>query len=262
MKKDIRLAISPCPNDTFIFGALLQGFIETNLNVTYHLFDVEELNKLAMEGDIDVIKVSVAVYPFVKNKYKILRCGGAIGRGFGPILVSKKKILDNNMENLRLGIPGKHTTAYLLFKNAYPDFKGEVIHIRYDKIVKNLQDDKIDIGILIHETRFTYKEYGLNLIKDLGKWWEETTNYPIPLGCILAKRDLGNEFHKRIENLIRLSINYAENNLDRIWDFIKQHAQEMDDEIILKHINTFVNEFSKDMKEEGLSAIERLLSQL
>ena len=259
MKKEITIAISPCPNDTFIFGAMLNGYIKSDLDIEYYLYDVEQLNQLAIKKAIDVIKVSVAVYPYVKDNYKILRCGGAIGRGFGPILVSKKDFSQKDIKNLRLGIPGKHTTAYLLFKNAYPDFRGKVIDIRYDNIVPSLLKEEIDIGILIHETRFTYKDYGLKLIQDLGKWWEDTTNYPIPLGCILAKRELGNTMHNTIENLIKKSIDFAERNMDKIWNFIKDNAQEMDREIILKHINTFVNEFSKDMTDEGYNAIEKLV---
>ena len=257
--KKLYFAISPCPNDTYIFGALLKGFIDTPFEIDFILRDVEELNKLAIKGHFDVIKVSVAMYPKVRDKYVLLSSGGAMGRGCGPIIVSRQGLNINDLMGLRVGIPGKNTTAYLLFTKAVPDFKGEILEIKYNEIIPSLLKGDIDVGILIHEARFTYKEYGLNLVMDLGQWWEEETDLPIPLGCILAKNDLGNKMHIKIESLIRNSIKYADNNLEKIWPFIKENAQEMEDEVILSHIKTFVNEFSIDIGIQGNRAIDVLL---
>ena len=257
--KKLYFAISPCPNDTYIFAGLLKGFIDNPFEIDFILRDVEELNKLAMKGYFDVIKVSVAMYPSLRDKYVLLSSGGAMGRGCGPIVVSRQRLDLKDLMGLRVGIPGKNTTAYLLFTKAMPGFKGEILEITYNEIIPSLLQGDIDVGILIHEARFTYKEYGLNLVMDLGQWWEEETDLPIPLGCILAKNDLGSKIHTKIESLIRDSIKYADHNLEKIWPFIKQNAQEMGDEVILSHIKTFVNEFSIDIGIQGNRAIDALI---
>ncbi len=258
MKKCLKFAVSPCPNDTFIFGGLLTGKIYVPFEIDYVLKDVEELNNLCVQGEHDVIKVSAAVYPKVKEKYLLLSCGGAMGRGCGPIIVSKKDL--NDIESITIGIPGKNTTAFAIFLKAFPNFFGNIVELRYDEIIPEILKGRIDAGILIHEARFTYLNYGLKLVIDLGKWWEDATSFPIPLGCILAKKDLGDNLIMIIEEKIRQSISYAENNLNNIWPFIKEHAQEMDDEVIKRHIHTFVNEFSWDLREEGKRAVYELVN--
>ena len=256
----LKFAVSPCPNDTYIFGGLFLKKVSFPFDIEFVLEDVERLNKFCLHGQYDVLKVSAAIYSQVKDKYVLLRCGGAISRGCGPVVVSKKDFTLSQIQNRTIGIPGKNTTAFYIFKKAVPDFKGKIIELRYDKIIPSILEEKIDAGILIHEARFTYGEYGLKLIIDLGKWWEHTTNYPIPLGCILAKKELGEKVIGQIEDAIKRSIEYAEKNLDDIWPFIKQNGQEMDDRVIKRHIETFVNEFSKDIGTDGMAAIEFLTS--
>ncbi|WP_461834211.1 1,4-dihydroxy-6-naphthoate synthase [Desulfothermus sp.] len=256
--RKLNFAISPCPNDTYIFGGLLLKKVPFPIEIDFLLEDVEKLNNLCIQGIYDVIKVSCAIYSQVKDKYVLLGCGGAIGRGCGPVVVSKKGFSISQVQDKSIGIPGKNTTAFYIFKKVVPDFKGRIIELRYDKIIPAILEGGIDAGILIHEARFTYGEYGLELIIDLGKWWEDTTSYPIPLGCILAKKELGERVIGQIEDGIKRSIEYAEKNLADIWPLIKQNAQEMDDSVIKKHIKTFVNEFSKDIGDEGRAAIEFL----
>jgi len=258
--RKLNFAISPCPNDTYIFGGLFLKKVSFPFEVDFILQDVERLNKLCMQGQYDVIKVSCAIYSQVKDRYVLLRCGGAMGRGCGPVVVSKKGFSISEIQGKSIGIPGKNTTAFYIFKKAVPDFRGKIVELRYDKIIPAILEGDIDVGILIHEARFTYGEYGLELILDLGKWWEDTTSYPIPLGCILAKKELGEEIVRQIEDGIKRSIEYAEKNLAYIWPFIKQNAQEMDDSVIKRHIETFVNQFSKDIGDKGRGAIEFLTS--
>jgi 1,4-dihydroxy-6-naphthoate synthase len=263
MKRKLSFGISPCPNDTYIFGALFKGYLKkVPFKIEYVLKDVEELNKMAYTGICDVIKVSVAVYSKVKKDYVLLKSGAALGRGCGPVVVSRTPLNLDMLKRAVIGIPGKNTTAYLLFLKAIGDFAGEVREIRYDRIVHSVLEKEVDAGILIHEARFSYKNYGLCLVEDLGRWWEQTTNLPIPLGCILAKKELGQDMHHKLEELIQESIFFAQKNIEAIWPFIKNNAQEMEDNIIKRHIMTFVTNFSIDLGSEGLNAIEKLILTL
>ncbi len=258
----LTFGISPCPNDTFIFGALKLGLVNIgeDKGMRFILRDVEELNRLALEGSCDVIKTSVAAYGRVRDRYVLLDSGGALGRGVGPLVVAKDPISLEANDELLVAIPGKLTTAYLLFKMAYPSFSGRIIEMRYDEIFDAVESQEVDAGVVIHEGRFTYGERGLIRLMDLGTWWEENTSLPVPLGCILARKDLGEPLIHSIEDAIRESLEFARKDPTCIWDFVKTNAQEMDEEVIYKHIQTFVTEFSISLGEEGRKAIEELVS--
>ena len=254
------LGFSFCPNDTFIFYAMTHGTLKTSLNFAVHMADVEELNRMALKGKLDITKISVAVLPRLKD-YVLLDAGAAFGLEEAPIVVSKTKNLN---ELTSLAIPGKNTTAYLLFSKFFPEIK-EKVHIkdmRYDLIMEAVFNEEVDAGILIHEGRFTYKNKGLKLIADLGHIWKTRYNdLPIPLGCIVIKKELG-KYKSEIERLIRESIEFAYRHEEEVMPFVKQHAQELSDETIEKHIKAFVNEYSFELGEQGKKAIEILTGEL
>ncbi len=259
--REIFIGISPCPNDTFIFGALYKGFVDTTpYKLNFILEDVETLNKYAHNATFDVIKVSVANYKFVKKHYFLLKAGSALGRGVGPLVVARNSISAHELKEAEVAIPGRYTTAAFLFKFFFKH-TGKVVELSYDRIITEVLEKRVKAGILIHETRFVYSSYGLVKIADLGEMWEQHTSFPLPLGVILAKRELGSDFCGWFEGKIRESIRYAQFNRDLIWDFIKENAQEMDDNTINTHIDTFVNEYSYDLKKEGEEAILKLLEE-
>ena len=251
-----KLGISTCPNDTYIFGGILTNKIETDFKFQTVLDDVEVLNGFAIQGKLDIIKVSYGVVDKVLDKYLILNAGGALGFGCGPLVVSKNY---NNMKNMKkIGIPGKNTSAFKIFKYFFgEDF--EFVGLRFDKIMPMISEGKLDGGIVIHEGRFVYKNLNLNLnlIADLGELWENKFNAPIPLGAILIKKDLA-EYAKQINNLIVKSIDYAANNYEELYPFIKKYAQEIDDKVIKQHIELFVNKYSYDLTEAKPSLIRFL----
>ncbi|KAA0257426.1 hypothetical protein FHQ18_10285 [Deferribacter autotrophicus] len=245
--RKLTLGISTCPNDTYIFGALINGFIDAPYKFKVLLDDVEVLNNFALNNYLDVIKVSYGVIPKLIDKYVILKSGGALSYGHGPILVSKKYHKIEELKGKKIAIPGFNTTAYNLFKYFYGnDFN--FFHLRFDKIIPAVINGEADAGLLIHEGRFVYKIYGLNLICDLGVLWDEKFDAPIPLGAILLKREI-RELAPEINNLIRKSIDYAKNHFNKIKPFIEKYAQELNDKIVKKHIEAFVNENSYDLSK-------------
>ncbi len=257
----LSIGISPCPNDTFIFGAMCLGSINIEGVKTEFFFqDVEELNHSALRGEYHVVKTSVAIYGRVRERYRLLDAGAALGRGVGPLLVARRDRAGGIGSCERVAIPGKLTTAYLLFKMAQGDFRGEVVAMRYDEIFDALHRGEVDAGVVIHEGRFTYQQRGLVKLMDLGRWWEERTSLPVPLGCILARRDIERGLVARIEDAIRESILFAKKDVSPLWGFIKEHAREMEDEVIAQHIKTFVTDYSLSLGREGKEAIERLVS--
>ncbi len=260
--KKISVGISPCPNDTFVFGALVKGYIDTkDYELNFHLLDVEKLNELSQKEVFDVIKISVANYKLVKDRYFLLSSGAALGRGVGPIVVAKKKIDLKEIPYKKVGIPGRFTTAAFLFNYFFKPQK-EIYEYPYNRIIDAILKEEIDVGILIHETRFVYQSYGLIKIADLGMMWEDLTSFPIPLGIIVSKKSLGKDFSFWMENKIRESLKFAYSNKEKIWDFIKKNAQEMDDKTINSHIETFVNSYTYDLKEEGKRSILRLIQEV
>ena len=253
------LSFSPCPNDTFIFDALVNKKIDTEgFEFETLLEDVETLNKWALEGKLDITKLS---YPaFFKNldDYVLLNSGAALGKGVGPILINKDPEHQTaNIQHQTIALPGENTTANLLFSFAYPDTKNKVF-MRFDKIEEAVLSGKTDLGVIIHENRFTYQQKGLYKVTDLGEYWEQKMKSPIPLGGIAIKRSIDKAVSLRIENLIRKSIEFAFRNYPLITDYVKQHSQEMSEEVMRQHIELYVNNFSIDLGKDGKNAIETL----
>jgi 1,4-dihydroxy-6-naphthoate synthase len=254
----LTLAFSPCPNDTYIFDALINKKIDCGgFEFNYITEDISKLNKLAENEYIDIIKLSFSTFFRLENKYTLLNSGSALGYGNGPLLISKRKIYPDEVSFLKIAIPGFNTTANMLLSAAYPEAKIKKEYL-FSDIEEVVLADEADAGLIIHETRFTYEKKGLQKIVDLGEWWEKETNLPIPLGCIAASNKLGKDTIKNIENLIKESILYAIKNPDSSLDFIKKLSQEKDEEIIKKHIFLYVNKYSVELGEKGRKAIEAL----
>lgn len=259
--RELTLGYSPCPNDTFIFYALTHGKVDLkDISVTESLEDVETLNKKALKGELDLTKVSFHAFAYLRDKYVLLRSGGAMGRGCGPLVVSKKFASMQELYGRTIAIPGKYTTAHLLLM-LYDNGFDKVKVMPFDKIMPAVAAGEVDAGLIIHEGRFTYQGYGLVKLLDLGEWWEAETGLPIPLGCILAKRSLGEDTIRAVEDGIRDSIRYARSHIDETRSYIKCHAQEMEDSVIEGHIALYVNDFSIDMGVEGERAVEELFER-
>ncbi|NOY64017.1 MAG: 1,4-dihydroxy-6-naphthoate synthase [Nitrospirae bacterium] len=259
---ELSIGFSTCPNDTFIFYALVNNKIDTK-GMRFHaiLKDVEELNSLAFRGTLDITKVSYHTVGYILDEYCLLRSGGALGRGCGPLLVARERLSPQSLRDKKIAIPGVYTTAHLLLKLYDPDIARQVVAMPFFEIMRSLQKGDVDAGLIIHEGRFTYPSYGLKEIVDLGQWWEEVTGLPIPLGGIVAKRFLGKDRLLEIEKLIIKSIDYAYSHPEEVMPYIKSHAQEMEEEVIKQHISLYVNEFSLDPGEEGIKSIEYLLKR-
>ncbi len=257
----LTLGFSTCPNDTFIFDAAVHNKIDTEgLSFDLILADVEELNAKAFDANIDITKLSYHAYAHVSNNYILLNSGSALGNNNGPLLISKRKIYPDEVNDLKIGIPGKYTTANLLLSIAYPKAINKTEYI-FSDIEAALLDQEIDAGLIIHENRFTYKERGLNKIIDLGEFWENKTRMPIPLGGIVINRKHSKETQQKVERVIRRSLEFAYKNPAESLAFIKQYAQEMDIEIMKKHIDLYVNQYSIDLGETGKNAINILYKE-
>lgn len=255
--KHLSIGFSPCPNDTFMFCGLVHGEVDIK-GVAFEnpvLEDVETLNAWAFEGRLDVTKLSFHALGHVLDDYILLNAGSALGRGCGPLLVARQPFLFENLAEKKIAIPGRYTTAALLLEMFNPACKRTVA-MRFDEIMPAVADGKVDAGVIIHESRFTYDQYGLGLLQDLGKWWEDTTGCPIPLGGIAAKRTLPNELLHKIDRSIAESVRWAFHHQVQCMPYIKQHAQELDDTVIREHIALYVNSFSQDLGEEGLAAVK------
>lgn len=260
-EKKIKLAISPCPNDTFMFHAMLNGLVDTSgFTFEYHLMDIEELNLSAFEQKYDVTKISFSAFGHLSNKYVLLNSGAALGRNCGPLLISKAPQLTKDIKNLKIAIPGIYTTANLLLSIMWPEAKNKE-SVLFSEIEDAVLNEEYDAGLIIHETRFTYKLKGLHKIVDLGEWWETKTGMPIPLGGIVAKETLGLQSINSIEHIIKSSIEYAFKNPDASKEFIMKNAQAMDEKVAREHINLYVNEFSLNLGSEGKNAIRELLKK-
>jgi 1,4-dihydroxy-6-naphthoate synthase len=260
--KKLKLHLSTCPNDTFMFDALLHGRLDTGgLEFDPHLADIEELNTLALKGIPDITKCSYAVVPKIAEEYQLLNSGSALGRGNGPLLVSRKPLKKSELKGLTVAIPGEMTTANLLLKNLFPEIvdKREML---FSDIIPAATAGTVDAGVLIHEGRFVYREKGLSLIADLGLEWEARYGLPLPLGAIVVRRALSNALKQSVERLVSQSVRYAFAHPDTSREFIKKYAQELDDQVIQSHIDLFVNEFSVDLGEEGKAAVGRLIGPL
>lgn len=254
----LTLAYSPCPNDTFIFDALAHQKIDTE-GLTFEIIhdDVESLNRNALEGNYDITKLSYHAYAYVSANYQLLTAGSALGRGCGPLMISKDDIPRSKIEFCLIGIPGKLTTANFLLSMAFPEAatKKEMV---FNTIEDGLLNEAIDIGLIIHENRFTYLHKGLKKIIDLGEWWEQKYQLPIPLGGIVTRRDFDQDLKSKINRVLKRSVEYALANPAQTIDYVRAHAQEMEEAVMQQHIHLYVNDFSVDLGEEGKAAIEAL----
>jgi len=257
----LTLGFSTCPNDTFIFDAAVHNKIDTEgIEFDLVLGDVEELNKKAFEGKIDITKLSYHAYAYASRNYVLLNSGSALGRNNGPLLISKKKIYPDEINDLKIAIPGKYTTANLLLGIAYPQAINKTPYI-FSDIENLILDNEVDAGLIIHENRFTYEAKGLKKIIDLGEFWETTTKMPIPLGGIVINRKHDINLQKKVSNIIKRSIEYAYKNPSSGLTYIKQYAQEMNADVMKKHIDLYVNNFSLDLGQEGKLAIKTLYNE-
>ena len=257
MEKPMTLGFSFCPNDTFIFGALVKGFVDTGIKFEPVMADVEELNSLVMQHRLDVSKISYHTLGYVLNSYVMLEVGGALGECCGPLVVAKGGTRIERLSSVV--VPGLHTTATLLLRIFFPHIQNLVV-MRYDEIMPAVQRGLAEAGLIIHEGRFTYGEYGLSMLADLGEMWERETGLPIPLGGIVAKRSLGRNRLKAVESAIHDSLRFARRNREAIMSFIREHAQEMDDQVISRHISLYVNHYTEGLQEKGRKAVENLLT--
>jgi len=271
----LTLGFSPCPNDTFIFDALIHRKIDTGgleFDVQYH--DVETLNQKAFQGELDITKLSYHAFAYAVNDYELLDAGSALGRGVGPLLIAKDPKLALHLQkklareeepgdrekSLKIGIPGKYTTANFLLGLAFPTLQHKV-ELLFSDIEQSLLDGTIDLGLIIHENRFTYQAKGLHKVIDLGDFWEQMTNSPIPLGGIVIKRGLDEQLKLTVNRLIRESVQFAFAHPKSGLDYIRSYAQEMEEEVMYKHIDLYVNRYSEHLGTEGRRAIQEMFDQ-
>lgn len=255
---NISIGFSPCPNDTFIFDALVNRNMGTlGFRFDPVLEDVQTLNEWAIAGKLDVTKISYGVLPLVTSQYQLLESGGALGTGVGPLLIARKPIPTEAVPNLTIAIPGKNTTAHLLFSLAFPEAKLKKFMV-FHEIEQAVLDGTVDAGVIIHENRFTYAQKGLHKLMDLGEYWESQLNCPIPLGGIIAKKSLGADTIATIDKLIAESIRRSWRAYPLLSDFIRNHAQEMSEDVMRKHIYLYVNDYSLALGPSGHKAVDQL----
>jgi 1,4-dihydroxy-6-naphthoate synthase len=255
----LSLGFSPCPNDTFIFDALVNRKIDTgDFEFEVVLEDVQTLNRWALEKKLDLSKVSYGVWPLLKKDYTLLDAGGALGVGVGPLLISKNNILLKDINKLRIAIPGEHTTANLLFSLAFPEAKRKKYMI-FSQIESAVLNGEVDCGVIIHENRFTYMQKGLVKQMDLGEYWEQKTKAPIPLGGIVMRNEFSLAEREEVDRLIRDSLAYSEAYYPDLSDYVTSHSQEMQESVMRQHIDLYVNQYSLSLGEEGRKAVEVLV---
>jgi len=259
----MKIAFSPCPNDTFIFHAWVHGLVPGAPKPDVLYADIDVTNRLAVEpGGPDVLKISYAALPWVLEEYALLPCGGALGRGCGPLVLTRRPVRPEQLAGRRVAVPGEKSTAYLLFRlwvaKNVPGGVGEFVVMPFHAIMPAVRDGKVDAGLVIHEARFTYPSFGLSLVADMGDWWEAETGLPIPLGAIIARRGLDTE---AIAGWIRASLEYAWAHPEASREYVMAHAQEMDPEVAKAHIALYVNEFSANLGDEGYEAVFTLLDR-
>ncbi len=254
------LGFSPCPNDTFIFDALVNKKIDTEgFEFDAVLADVETLNQWALEGKLDITKLSFPAFFRSLQNYTLLNAGSAVGNGVGPLLItdSQQELTDDEINQASVALPGIHTTANLLFSYAYPEATDKKFMI-FSAIEVALVNKEVDLGVIIHENRFTYQQKGLHKVKDLGEHWEEKMELPVPLGGIAINQSIKRSAALKINELVRKSLDYAFKNYPTIPDYVKQHSQEMSEEVMRQHIDLYVNNYTLDLGDEGKLAIESL----
>ncbi len=261
MTRPLTLGYSPCPNDTFIFHALVHGLVPTpGFSLHERLEDVETLNRLALDGTLDLTKTSYHALGHLRDRYVLLRSGGALGRGCGPLVIALTPTTMESLRGRRIAIPGTLTTANLLLQ-LYGEGYGDALPMPFDRIMPALRSGEAAAGVIIHESRFTYQAAGFHAVQDLGAWWEAETGLPIPLGGILARRDLGTELIGAVDAALRVSLEYARAHPEAARDYIRAHAQELDDAVTAAHIDLYVNNFSLDLGAEGVRAVQTLFTR-
>ena len=259
MKQPLTLGFSPCPNDTFMFYPLVHGLVDTaGLTFRERLEDVEILNRLALTAELDVSKVSYHALGHIRDQYALLRSGSALGRGCGPLLVARQPLDPAELRDKTIAVPGQYTTALLLLRLFAPQLENFIV-MPFHEIMDAVVSGSVAAGLIIHESRFTYQQFGLSRLLDLGEWWETETGLPIPLGGIVARRSLGMETIAAIERALSAGIVYSRNNPTAAAGYIREHAQEISDEVCAAHIGLYVNDFSAELGEEGERAIAELL---
>jgi 1,4-dihydroxy-6-naphthoate synthase len=256
----LRFGFTPCPNDAFAFHALVHGLVRAPFEVEPVLLDIEELNQQAAGAELELTKLSFGARAAAGDRYRLLRSGAALGRGVGPLVVARGAGSLEEAAAGRVAVPGLETTAYLLLRLAAPAL-GEVVELRYDRILDAVATGQVDAGLIIHESRFTYGEHGLVSVADLGDWWEGETSLPVPLAGIFARSDLDPELADAAEAAIRASVEFAFANPEASRDYVREHSHEMSDEVCAAHVALYVNEHSIDIGDEGLAAIDRLLGR-
>jgi 1,4-dihydroxy-6-naphthoate synthase len=257
----LTLGFSTCPNDTFIFDAMVHQKVDTEgLEFDLVLADVEELNRNAFDGNIDITKLSYHAFAYVANNYNLLTSGSALGYKNGPLLISKRKIYPDEIADLKVAIPGKYTTANLLFSIVFPKVKEKKEYL-FSDIEEAILDGEVDAGVIIHENRFTFEKKGLKKIIDLGEDWEEKTNNPIPLGGIVIRRKFDLETQRKVNRVLKRSVEFALAHPNSGYGFVKNYAQELNDEVIQKHISLYVNNFTVDLGETGKTAVKTLFKR-
>lgn len=262
-REPLGIAYSPCPNDTFVFDAWAHGRVPgaPALDVTFA--DIDLTNGMAERGELDVLKVSYAVLPWVLEEYALLPCGGALGRGCGPLVLSREPGLE--LAGKTIAVPSERSTAYLLFRlwaaDVLPEGVGKVVVLPFDEIMPAVRDGRVDAGLVIHEARFTYRDYGLHCLADMGEHWESTTGLPIPLGAIIAKRALGADRLHALAEAARTSVRMAWEDPEASRPYVRAHAQELDPAVADQHIGLYVNEFTADLGDAGYAAVRGLLTR-
>ncbi|QGV82735.1 1,4-dihydroxy-6-naphthoate synthase [Streptomyces ficellus] len=257
------MAYSPCPNDTFVFHAWAHGLVPgaPGLDVTFA--DIDVTNGMAERGELDVLKVSYAALPWVLDEYALLPCGGALGHGVGPLVLTREPGQD--LTGRTVAVPGERSTAYLLFRlwaaDVVPGGVGNVVVMPFHEIMPAVRDGRVDAGLVIHEARFTYQRYGLHRLADMGEHWESTTGLPIPLGAIIAKRSLGEDTLELLAASARASVRMAWDDPGASRPYVREHAQEMDRAVADQHIGLYVNAFTADLGETGYAAVRSLLTR-
>ncbi len=260
MSEKLTIGFSPCPNDTFIFDALVHQKINTEgLEFEVYLGDVEDLNEKAFNTELDITKISYHAFGYLTSDYVLLDSGSALGKGCGPILICKPTTKHSPLNTLKIAIPGKYTTANFLLSIAKPEAQNKS-EMLFSDIENAVLENKVDAGLIIHENRFTYQDKGLEKIIDLGEYWEQTTGALIPLGGIIIKRNLPQEIIEKVNRLIRKSIEFAFDNPNEPLSYMKQHAQEMDEEVMKQHVELYVNKYSIDLGKDGKNAISQMFN--
>lgn len=263
--KKLRLCFSPCPNDTFIFHGLVSGRVSLpGFFLEPLMADVEMLNGLAAEGRADVCKVSVAAAAKLLDDWLLLRAGGALGRGVGPLLVTREPRTIQSLDYSKVAIPGERTTGNLLFGLVCKEagIAAQRVELVFDQVLHAVAQGQVDAGVVIHEGRFVYESMGLHCLADLGEWWERQRNLPLPLGLIAVRRGLGLDTARAVNRAIRASLESARDEATGLWDYVRDHAQEMNQSVIERHIATFVTHFSQDVGADGEEAVEALLAEV